>query len=216
MKSKKIIASMLLMAGMQAGWAQQKVVLHLSNNQRVEYNVLQVDSIPFTEKNSMLRNTIWDFIEDEPMVSELKNYIITKNPSLLFYNKDYVPAKGGETWDMYLKCLNAQINETSPTYTMVMPTNEAWAKAKEMLEPLYIYPDKYEDKVQGDQGYNKIRTINDPDSLANLSMEMDITSPLVFKEDEQPEDGSYLLTTHGETLRSTATWDKNSIFNGWK
>ena len=216
MKSKKIIASMLLMAGMQAGWAQQKVVLHLSNNQRVEYNVLQVDSITFTEKSSMLRNTIWDFIEDYPLVSELKNYIITKNPSLLFYNKDYVPAKGGETWDMYLKCLNAQINETSPIYTMVMPTNEAWAKAKEMLEPLYIYPDKYEDKVMGDQGYTYIRNINNPDSLANLSMEMDIISPLVFKDDEQPADGSYLLTTHGDTLRSTATWDKNSIFNGWK
>ena len=92
MKGKKIIASLHLITGMQTGWAQQKVVLHLSNNQRVEYNVLQVDSITFTEKNSMLRNTIWDFIEDYPLVSELKNYIITKNPSLLFYNKDYVPA----------------------------------------------------------------------------------------------------------------------------
>ncbi|MBQ9525396.1 MAG: hypothetical protein IJR69_09815 [Bacteroidaceae bacterium] len=216
MKGKKIIASLLLITGMQTGWAQQKVVLHLSNNEKVEYNVLQVDSITFTEKNSMLRNTIWDFIEDYPLVSELKNYIITKNPSLLFYNKDYVPAKGGETWDMYLKCLNAQINETYPTYTMVMPTNEAWAKAKEMLEPLYIYPNRYEDKVMGDQGYAYIRNINNPDSLANLSMEMDIISPLVFKDDEQPADGSYLLTTHGDTLRSTATWDKNSIFNGWK
>jgi hypothetical protein len=215
MKGKKIVASLLLMAGMQVGWAQ-KVVLHLSNNQKVEYNILQVDSITFTEKNPMLRSTLWDFIEDNPLVSELKNYIIAKNPSLLFYNKDYVPAKGGETWDMCLKCLNAQINETYPTYTMVMPTNEAWAKAKEMLKPLYIYPNKYEDKVMGDQGRTYIRTINNPDSLSDMSMEMDITSPLVFKEDEQPEDGSYLLTTHGDTLCSTATWDKNSIFNGWK
>ena len=206
MKGKKIIASILLMAGMQAGWAQ-KVVLHLSNNQRVEYNVLQVDSITFTEKNSMLRNTIWDFIEDYPLVSELKNYIITKNPSLLFYNKDYVPAKGGEAWDMYLKCLNAQINETSPTYTMVMPTNEAWAKAKEMLEPLYIYPNRYEDKVMGDQGYAYIRNINNPDSLANLSMEMDIISPLVFKDDEQPADGSYLLTTQPPGIRTASLTD---------
>ena len=79
MKSKKIIASILLMAGMQAGWAQQKVVLHLSNNQRVEYNVLQVDSITFTEKSPMIRSTIWDFIMDEPMLSELMRSIISMN-----------------------------------------------------------------------------------------------------------------------------------------
>ena len=216
MKGKMIVASLLLMAGMQAGWAQQKVVLHLSNNQKVEYNVLQVDSITFTETSPMIRSTLWDFIRDEPMLSELMRSIISLNLSLQFYNKDYMPAEGGEAWDMYLKCLNAQINETSPIYTMVMPTNEAWAKAKEMLEPLYIYPNKYEDKVQGDQGISKIRTISNPDSLSNLSMKMDIVSPLVFKDDEQPEDGSYLLTTHGDTLRSTATWDKSSIFNGWK
>jgi hypothetical protein len=60
---------------------------------------------------------------------------------------------------------------------------------------------------------------------------MDITTPLVFNVNKQPKIGSklwtledfiankgatakYLLNTFGDTLRSTATWDKTSIFNG--
>jgi len=214
MRVKGFIASLLLMACTQTGMAQ-RVILHLSNNQTVEYHAFEVDSITFkAAKDSHLISNLWDQIQAFMGNSKLNAYIWDKRPNVLFYNKNYVPAKGGENWDMYLKCFNAQIHEDDSAYIMVMPTDKAWDTAKQKLAPLYKYPNRYEDKVKGDKGEMYIRNINNPDSVANLSMEMDITSPLVFNQHEQPEDGSYLVTTYGDTLRSTPTWNMWSIFNG--
>lgn len=216
MKVKGFIASLLLMACAQTMFAQ-KVTLHLSNNQKVEYNILHVDSI--TIKGAQPANSsitiiddVWDVIQYYSAFLRLKEYIEKQKPGILFYNKDYVPLKGGENWDMVLKCFNAQINEGDSAFTIMALNYEAWDKALQKLAPLYKYPNKYEDKIKGDKGQivNITRIINDPDSLAKLSMEMDITSPLVFKQNEQPEDGSYLVSAHGDTLRNEAvTWIKN-------
>ena len=129
------------------------------------------------------------------------------------------------------KCFFARINQEDSAFIMVLPTDEAWTKAKQKLASLYKYPSKYEDKVKGNQGSSVIREIKDPDSLANMSMNMDITAPLVFNVNRQPKVGGklwtledfidnkgataeYLLNTYGDTLRNTATWDKTSLFNG--
>ena len=219
MKVKGFIASLMMMMGWaQMGWAQ-RVILHLSNNQTVEYHVFEVDSITFKDARdnsggAYLIGNVWDYIQATMENSKLNTYIWDKRPNVMFYNKDYVPQKGGQDWDMYLKCLNAKIHEHDSAYAMVLLTDEAWERAKQKLAPLYKYPNRYEDKVMGDQDQALYRTIADPDSLANLSMEMDIASSLVFNLREQPKDGSYLVNTRGDTLRSTATWDKNSIFNG--
>jgi hypothetical protein len=218
-KVKGFLASLLLTVGTQTTFAQ-RIVLHLSNQQEVEYHAFEVDSITFkdTGNNSggaYLIGNLWDYIQAYMKDSKLSTYIWDKRPNVLFYNKDYVPLKGGENWDMALKCFNAQINEREPSYIMVMPTDEAWDKAKEKLARLYRYADKYEDRVDGEKRWvTGSRTIADPDSLANLSMEMDMTCPLIFDRNEQPNDGSYMVSTHGDTLRSTPTWDINSIFNG--
>lgn len=218
MKVKGFIVPLLLIACAQTAFAQ-RVILHLSNQQKVEYHAFELDSITFKDAGNnaggaYLIDNLWDHIQAFMKNSKLNAYIWDKRPNVLFYNKNYVPAKGGENWDMYLKCLNAQIHERDSSYIMVMPTDQAWEKAKEKLAPLYKYPNRYEDKVRGNEGIMYVRNINNPDSVANLSMEMDITCPLVFNQHEQPEDGSYLVSTHGDTLRSTTTWDMNSIFNG--
>lgn len=207
MKVKGFIASLLLTACAQTAWAQ-KMVLHLSNNQKVEYSILQVDSITMKDapngSDIVIINDLWDVIQYYGAFFKLKEYIEKQKPGILFYNKDYVPAKGGQDWDMYLKCFNAQINEGDSTYTIMALNYEAWDKAIRKLEPLYRYPNRYEDKVKGDKGETYIRNITDPDSLANLSIGMDITSPMIFNRKEQPEDKSYLVSTHGDTLRGDA------------
>ena len=214
MKVKGFIVLLMMIACTQKMFAQ-KVTLYLCNNQKLEYDILLVDSITFKDtQETPLITDLWDYMQFNPYLTKLKAYIENKKPGILFYNKDYVPLKGGEDWDMYLKCFNAQINEGDSAYIMVMPTNEAWDKAIRKLAPLYRYPNRYEDKMN--DIYVHVRNIEDPDSLANMSMSMDITSPLVFNRHEQPEDGSYLLNTRGDTLRSTATWNMNSIFNGYR
>ena len=46
-----IILILLIVAGMQTVWAQ-KVVLHMTGNQKAEYSVEQLDSITFAEVDS--------------------------------------------------------------------------------------------------------------------------------------------------------------------
>ena len=156
---------------------------------------------------------------------------VYRTSNILFTYSRYLPVSGYETWDMPEKCFFARINQEDSAFIMVLPTDEAWTKAKQKLASLYKYPSKYEDKVKGNQGSSVIREIKDPDSLANMSMNMDITAPLVFNVNRQPKVGGklwtledfidnkgataeYLLNTYGDTLRNTATWDKTSLFNG--
>ena len=221
MKVKRLIVPMLLMACAQTTFAQ-KVVLHLSNQQQVEYSILQVDSITFKEARNnsggaYIIGNLWDVINFYQDLKRLQRYIESKKPGILFYNKDYVPQKGGENWDMALKCFNAQINEADSAYKMIVLSDNVWDKAKEKLTRLYRYADKYEDRVDGEERWlTGSRTIQNPDSLANLSMEMDITSPLVFNQHEQPEDGSYLLNTRGDTLRGdAAAWIKDCFLHNY-
>ena len=156
---------------------------------------------------------------------------VYRTTNILFDRVAYTPQSGAETWDMPQECFDARINVEDSAFIMVMPTDEAWIKAKQKLAHLYKYPEKYEDKQKGNQNSSVIRSIADPDSLANMSINMDLTTPLVFNVNKQPKIGSklwtlddfiankgataeFLLNTYGDTLRTTDTWDKTSIFNG--
>lgn len=156
---------------------------------------------------------------------------VYRTTNILFDHDYYRPNSGAETWDMFQECFNARINQEDSAFIMVLPTDAAWTAAKQKIGHLYKYPEKYEDKEKGNQGTSVIRTIADPDSLAKMSMDMDLTTPLVYNVNKQPKVGSklwtledfiankgataeYLLNTFGDTLRNTATWDKTSIFNG--
>ena len=160
---------------------------------------------------------------------------VYRTTNILFDYRYYRPQSGYENWDIKQKCFDARINAEDSAFIMILPTDEAWIKAKQKLASLYKYPEKYEDKDKGNYGTSVIRTIADPDSLSNMALEMDLTAPLVFNINKQPKVGGklwtledfiankgatadYLLNTFGDTLRnitdSTYTWDKTSIFNG--
>lgn len=157
--------------------------------------------------------------------------------NLMFENYSYLPKTGAEKWDMPLECFHARINAEDSVFVMVMPTDEALAKTKEKIARLYNYPEVYEDRYENETMENfkasdpVLRNVSNPDSLANMSLNMDLTTPLVFNIHQQPKNGSklwevedfikdkgasakFLLNTYGDTLRTTDTWDKSSIFNG--
>lgn len=157
---------------------------------------------------------------------------VYRTSNILFENYSYIHPSGTDTWDVPQKCFHARINVEDSAFIMIVPTDEAWEKAKQKLAPLYKYPQKYEDKIKSNKGQGRnVREIKNPDSLANMCMEMDLTTPLVFNIHKQPKVGSnlwtleefaenkgatakYLLNTYGDTLRSTDTWDMTSIFDG--
>ncbi|MBO7069219.1 MAG: hypothetical protein J6W52_11200 [Bacteroidaceae bacterium] len=208
------------------------------------------------------RYNFYEYLKFSPSLPILSEYIVSKdtteffkdasieglpdkdgNPSyvdsvyrtnnILFQYRKYTPASGSETWDIYQECFWARINVEDSSFVMVMPTDEAWTKAKQKLASLYKYPSKYEDKIKGNgnNGTAPVRTIDNPDSLTNMSLNMDLVTPLVFNVNKQPKVGEelwkvedfandkgvsakFLLNTYGDTLRSTDTWNKSSIFNG--
>lgn len=160
---------------------------------------------------------------------------VYRTSNILFERHNYLPQSGAENWEVYQECFDARINVEDSAFVMILPTDEAWTKAKQKLAPYYKYADKYEDKEKGNVGTTAYRTISNTDSLANMCMDMDITTPLVFNMNKQPKVGDklwtledfienkgatakYLLNTYGDTLRnitdSTYTWDKTSLFNG--
>ena len=122
----------------------------------------------------------YEYLKFSPSLPLMSNYVVSKdttefikeasieglpdkdgNPSyvdsvyrttnILFTYSSYLPVSGYETWDMPEKCFFARINQEDSAFIMVLPTDEAWTKAKQKLASLYKYPNMYEDKIKGNQ-----------------------------------------------------------------
>lgn len=147
----------------------------------------------------------------------------------------YLPNTGADSWMMYEKSFGEPIQLEDSSYLMVIPTDAGWTEAYNKLKPYYNYATSYEDKQKGTQGTTLVYSGLNPDSLAEMSINMDIVSPLVFnvhkqgKPDGQKEgpvweletfiptkgaSAQYFLNSVGDTLRNTPTWDKTSLFEG--
>lgn len=179
----------------------------------------------------------------------------------LMVSKRYLPNTGAENWQMYEEGFGANINGEDSAFVMIMPTDQAWNTAYEKLKPYYKYAPQYEDKQKGDQGSATMIKYSDAcfahttgadgkvvpltaeeftDSLRDMSIKMDMISPLVFNVNKQPKIGGstgvlwtpeqfiaskgneakYFLNTYGDTIRnvydadSNLVWNKTALFNG--
>ena len=155
----------------------------------------------------------------------------------LFWSS-FLPNTGSEKWEIAEKGVRASLNQEDSAFVMLMPTDAAWNAAIEKLKPYYKYAAKYEDKDKGNMGSKEYRTIDDPDSLTNMSLTQDMVAPTVFNVNLQPKIGGeggekwtldqfvetlggpaeYLLNTRSDTLRNVGengeVWNKTSLFNG--
>ena len=131
--------------------------------------------------------------------------------NMLFNNQLYNPtgADAEDAWMNNIKMFHAQINTEDSAFVMVVPTDQAWQNATEMLKPLYNYVSTYPrmDKVnltatKGEtmdifgarktfatgKGYETV------DSLQDVNINMDIISPLVFNVNLQPQVNGQIWT----------------------
>lgn len=157
----------------------------------------------------------------------------------LFQSKRYLPNDGSEKWLMYEQGFGEFIDNEDSLFAMIIPTDLAWNDAVNKLAPSHKYAPKYEDKEKGNQNTsNAYLEVPDVDSLQNMSISMDIVSPLVYVIREQPKRGGsklwtkemfiqykgdggnpesrddYLLNSYGDTLRNIpGEWDKTSLFD---
>ncbi len=132
------------------------------------------------------------------------------------------------------KGFGAWLDNEGGKYIMAIPSDAAWQAAYEKLKPYYTYAESYVDRGKSTAKDKVLRESVNPDSLSDLSIKMDVASPLVFDVERQGKIGGeegitwtldefiktkgneadYFLTTRGDTLRSIGDWDKTDIFNG--
>lgn len=161
---------------------------------------------------------------------------ITTN-TMFVMNKRFPTENNTDQYLTYDESFGANIIGEDSTFIMIMPTDQAWEDAKQMLEPYYNYAAKYADSEKLNQGQavntTEPRSVSNPDSLKAKSITMDIASPLCFNLHFQPnaggdigrwklddflaqkgESAAYFLNTYGDTLRTDDNWDKSSILDG--
>ena len=146
------------------------------------------------------------------------------NPSTSTSDKRHMSEKG----------FGADLKWESGKYIMVIPSDVAWNNAIEKLKPYYQYAESYIDRSKSTAKETVMRPSNNPDSLTNMSVKMDVATPIVFNVERQGKIGGeegapwtleqfvetkgneadYFLNTRGDTIRSTETWDKTELFNG--
>ena len=199
------------------------------------------DNLPLLKKYVLSKDTTYFLasasIEGMPDMNGNPTYVdsVYHTSNYLFNNRNRLPNTGADKWLMYEECLNANLAAEDSMFIMLMPTDAAWTEAYNKLEEYYNYSPIYADKEKGDNNSPNQTREGNPDSLKQMSIEMDLTTPLVYNIHKQAKIGGqkggtpwtlerfletkgmeaeYLLNTYGDTLRSTDTWDQTTLFNG--
>lgn len=199
---------------------------------------------------------LYEYIKSDPRLSKLKAYITSKdttyfsassstegpsdengNPTyvdsvyftsnLLFLNRNYMPTNA--EWATYLEGMSAELDVEDSAFAVILPTDQAWQAARDKISKYYNYASAYINKSEADNGVSKEFTLN-ADSLKELCLDMDLTSPLAFNINGQPKEGvgqltaetfdtykgalAYLLNTVNDTLYSTPQWSQVDLFDG--
>ena len=191
--------------------------------------LIQNDTTYFNENNS---------IEGNPDIDGNPTYVdsvYTMTNTMFFGNKRFPTDNLTDRYLTYDESFGANIIAEDSTFILLMPTDDAWRKAAEKLEPYYKYAEVYADKEKMDQGTTNVyRYVTNVDSLREKNITMDIASPLCFNLHFQPnaegrigtwkvldeflEDNgqtpTYFLNTFNDTLRSDENWDKATLLEG--
>lgn len=196
---------------------------------------------------------LYEYIKSNPEVGMLATYISnqdttyfsssasTEGPSDENGNPTYVDSvffTSNRLWSKYYRPMNSEwltylegffaiLNAEDSAYAMILPTDQAWQAARTKLSKYYNYADAYINKTEENNGVDEQLHLN-PDSLRELCLDMDLTSPLVFNIKGQPREGIgiltketfdekkgqalYLLNTIDDTLYSSPIWEKTELF----
>lgn len=158
---------------------------------------------------------------------------VTSN--LMFGFSANVSTSTSDKRHMSQKGFSASLDWESGKYIMAIPTDAAWTNTYEKIKSLYTYAESYIDREKSGAKETVMRPSENPDSLTDLSVKMDIATPIVFDLDRQGKIGGeegapwtmeqfiaskgteaeYFLNTRGDTLRSIENkWDKTELFPG--
>lgn len=160
---------------------------------------------------------------------------VYRTSNLMFGISANVSTSNSDKRHMSQKGFAASLDWESGKYIMAIPTDAAWTNTYEKIKSLYTYAESYIDREKSGAKETVMRPSENPDSLTDLSVKMDIATPIVFDLDRQGKIGGeegapwtmeqfiaskgteaeYFLNTRGDTLRSIENkWDKTELFPG--
>lgn len=160
---------------------------------------------------------------------------VYRTSNLMFGISANVSTSNSDKRHMSQKGFAASLDWESGKYIMAIPTDAAWTNTYEKIKSLYTYAESYIDREKSGAKETVMRPSENPDSLTDLSVKMDIATPIVFDLDRQGKIGGeegapwtmeqfiaskgteaeYFLNTRGDTLRNIENkWDKTELFPG--
>lgn len=118
-----------------------------------EYNIIAKNGVLHViEGQQKFFHNIWEYLTTDARFDSICNYLYSFNEDYLDEDKSVkgeINAEGKQEYlDSVIVSYNqmlgylGQLNNEDSTYTMIVPTNEAWDKAYERIKPYYIYPNK--------------------------------------------------------------------------
>ncbi len=175
-------------------------------------------------------------VEGAPDIMGNPTYVdsmyVTSN-NLFLGTRRYPTNVNTEQYLTYDEGFGANIIGEDSSFIMLIPTDQAWQEAKNMLKPYYNYAKVYVDNEKENLNVkNAKREVTNLDSLTEKCITMDLISPLVFNVNMQPDatgnigrwktedflqnstQAKHFLNTYGDTLRSDETWNKESLLEG--
>ena len=147
-------------------------------------------------------HNIWEYLTTSTRFDNIRNYLYSFNDTILDEDKSVkgeINENGQQEYlDSVVYVYNSllyslgELNNEDSTYTMIVPTNEAWEKAYKRIKPYFKYPttlyNQYESKVASEKR----------DSLCNYYTNLNIVRDLVFSHARlQSLEDSLISTTGG-------------------
>lgn len=118
-----------------------------------EYNIRAKNGVlHIIEGQQPFFHNIWEYLTTDTRFDNIRNFLYSFNDTILDEDKSVkgeINANGQQEYlDSVIYVYNellyqiGQLNDEDSTYTMILPTNEAWDEAYNRIQNYYIYSDK--------------------------------------------------------------------------
>ena len=164
-------------------------------------NTLSADNYNIIAKNGVLHviggqqkffHNIWEYLTTDARFDKVRTYLYSFNDTILEENasvkgdivngkQEYVDSVIYTNNDLFYYV--GELNDEDSTYTMIVPTNEAWDEAYGRVSAYYKYPNVKEQKEKYD-------------SLQKVYTGLALVGDLVFSHTEQTSPEDYLVSTY--------------------
>ena len=140
-----------------------------------EYNIRAKNGVLHViEGQQMFFHNIWEYLTTDSRFDSIRNYLYSFNDTILDEDasvKGEINAEGQQEYLDSVVYINnpllyyfGELNNEDSTYTMIVPTNEAWNEAFNRIKPYYQFPSSIQPREKRDslqKHYTKLAIVQD-------------------------------------------------------